>query len=85
LHIRTDDSLDKLIDSAVKELKEKGIPANRSSVARMLIRQSLDGRGTEAAGEALKQVLTVSERVLAQALKDVMGNLPARVEQELTG
>ena len=82
LHIRTDTSLDAKLDSEVKKLKAQGISTSRSGLARALV---LRGLGSNPAAESARQIQRVSQSVLQKALKDMLGQMPDLVEQELSG
>jgi Arc/MetJ-type ribon-helix-helix transcriptional regulator len=74
----------KQLDELVSSLRRKGVPANRSSVARSLLQKGLGNDATVAElQEIMANVHAVTQRALGRAVQDLGPSLKTYLQSEL--
>jgi hypothetical protein len=83
IQFRTDDHLDALLNDAVARLAADGIEASRSLVARMIIREHLEGSKKKVTEASIDDLLDTCKRVVNRIVRDMQASVPTVLSEEL--
>lgn len=84
IQFRSDPDLDERLDRLVDQVRASGDElASRSTVARMLLREVLDGSTNNVYQETVKRAHAVLQRVVNRILAEALENLDDIVAEEL--
>ena len=84
IHFRTSSEMREQLDAIVEDLRRKGTPASRSSVARSMLHKQLGNPATVAeVEEVLIQVNHVVQRAIGRAVNDLGPAMTHHLQDEL--